>query len=277
MFAVTRLVNNLLISPTSNNKFLNFVIQQVKKIDLSQYAANGGKFIVSIISNVGIFSINIFLSLILSMFFMFQKKQIYSFMSKFNSSKIAWLYNETKYFGIKFANSFGKVLETQILISFINCILSVIILSILHFPYILGLGFMIFIFGLIPIAGVIISCIPLSLIAYNMGNWQYVVYILILIIVLHCLESYVLNPKLMSDKTKLPVFFTFLILIISQHFFGTWGLMVGVPIFIFLLDVLDVKFNDTVTKKPLHLRLKTAIMHRRTKAQTAATKVEIDK
>jgi len=38
-------------------------------------------------------------------------------MSKFKSSKISWLYNEVLYFGVKFANTFGKVLETQILIS----------------------------------------------------------------------------------------------------------------------------------------------------------------
>ena len=45
----------------------------------------------------------------------------------------------------------------------------------------------------------------------------------------------------MSSKTELPIFYTFLVLLVAEHFLGTWGLIVGVPIFTFLLDVIDVK------------------------------------
>ncbi|MNJ04967.1 hypothetical protein D3C73_1659820 [compost metagenome] len=44
----------------------------------------------------------------------------------------------------------------------------------------------------------------------------------------------------MSNKTHLPIFFTFLILLVSEHFLGIWGLIVGVPIFIFMLDIVEV-------------------------------------
>jgi len=53
----------------------------------------------------------------------------------------------------------------------------------------------------------------------------------------------------MSSKTDLPVFFTFIVLIFSEHFFGVWGLIVGIPIFIFLLDLLEVKSDKTRLKK----------------------------
>jgi len=52
-----------------------------------------------------------------------------------------------------------------------------------------------------------------------------------------------LNPKLMSAKIELPIFFTFIILIVSEHFLGVWGLLVGIPLFMFLLDLLDVKLE----------------------------------
>ena len=55
------------------------------------------------------------------------------------------------------------------------------------------------------------------------------------------MEAYVLNPKFMSSRTDLPIFYTFIVLLIGEHLFGTWGLIVGVPIFTFLLDVLGVK------------------------------------
>ena len=55
------------------------------------------------------------------------------------------------------------------------------------------------------------------------------------------IESYVLNPKFMSSRTELPIFYTFVVLLVSEHLFGVWGLIVGVPIFTFLLDIVGVK------------------------------------
>ena len=111
-----------------------------------------------------------------------------------------------------------------------------------------ALFILIFILGLIPVAGVIISLIPLSIIAYNLGGFTYIIYVLILIIVLHTLEAYVLNPKLMSHNTKLPIFVTFLVLIVSEHLFGAWGLIVGIPIAMFLLDIFEVQTNEKPKK-----------------------------
>ena len=116
-------------------------------------------------------------------------------------------------------------------------------LSVLGFPDIVGLFAMIFILGIVPVAGVFISMIPLLIIAYSIGGINYIIYVIILITILHVLESYILNPKLMADNTKLPVFITFLVLIISEHFMGRWGLIVGIPITMFLLDILEVKID----------------------------------
>ncbi|NRE04462.1 hypothetical protein DBN73_17895, partial [Enterococcus faecalis] len=41
----------------------------------------------------------------------------------------------------------------------------------------------------------------------------------------------VLNPKFMSSKTELPIFYTFVILLVSERLFGVWGLIVGIPVF----------------------------------------------
>ena len=102
---------------------------------------------------------------------------------------------------------------------------------------------MIFLFSLVPIAGVILSLIPLALIAFKIGGVIKVVDVVIIVVVLHSLESYVLNPKFMSDKTDLPVFLVFIILIVSEHFMGLWGLLIGIPLFIFALDLLKIKYK----------------------------------
>lgn len=186
-------------------------------------------------------TLQIFLSILLSLFFLLEKDKISRFTSRFKAGKFKWFFINIEHFGEKFINSFGKVIEVQFLIALTNAVLSIIFLSILGFPQLIGLGIMIFFLGLIPVAGVIISLIPLSMIGYSIGGVSMVVAVLIMIVIIHALESYILNPKFMSAKTNLPTFFTFIILLFSEHFLGIWGLIIGIPIFIFLLDMLDIK------------------------------------
>lgn len=244
---------------STGNDMLDKILNQVRKLDLKSYAESGGKYIVSFISNIGTLSADFFLAIVLSLFFMLQKGRIYAFMRNFKTSKVAFLYDEVAFFGKKFINTFGKVLQTQILISFINSLLSIVLLAIMNFPNVLGLGVMIFLLGIIPVAGVFISLVPLSVIAYTVGGFNAIIYVIIMVTILHTLEGYVLNPKLMSDKTNLPVFFTFLILTVSSHFFGVWGLLVGIPVFIFILDILDVKIPNMKMPLPSAAELKSKL------------------
>ena len=116
-----------------------------------------------------------------------------------------------------------------------------ICLSFMKMPQIFALGIMVFVLSLVPVAGVIISLVPLSLVGYQVGGIRDVIYIIIMIMVIHALEAYILNPKFMSSRTELPIFYTFVVLLVAEHLWGTWGLIVGVPIFTFLLDVFGVK------------------------------------
>lgn len=251
---ITSSVKTMMSEKSTGNEMLDSLLVQVQGIDFEKYIEKGGNYLVTFISNIGTLGFDVFMSIILSLFFMLQKARVYTFVGKFKTSKISWLYEELSFFGLKFTNTFGKVLQTQILIAFINSILSMIMLSLFRFPSILGLGVMIFILGIIPVAGVFISLIPLTIIAFSIGGWRHVIYVIVMIAILHALESYILNPKLMSEKTNLPIFFTFLILTVSGHFFGAWGMLVGVPVFVFILDVLDVNIADV--KKKIKIKAK---------------------
>ncbi len=212
----------------------------VGKIDVSKYVQSGSNLLLGTLTNIGTTGVNVLMSLILSLFFMLEKSRIKKFLQRFRHSRIAFVCDDVQFFFTKFMNSFGKVIQTQLLISFINACLSAVMLLALGFPYVAGLSLMIFILGLVPVVGVFISLVPLSIVGYSTGGFTRVLYVLILVAVLHTLESYVLNPKLMSQKTKMPVFFTFLVLLLSEHFMGVWGLVIGLPLTMFLLDVIGV-------------------------------------
>lgn len=240
---------SLFYKQESNNDVVNYLITWSKDFKISQYIEANFKTLFATINNIGKWGFDIFVAVILSLFFILEKSRISRFTLGFKDSKISLIYKELAFFSRKFLESFGKVIKTQITISFINSILSVIILTVLNFPQIIGLGFMVFVLGLIPVAGVIVSLVPLSIIAYTIGGIRMVIYVLVLIAILHAIESYILNPKLMSEKTKLPVFYTFIVLILSEHIMGIWGLIIGIPIFMFILDVLEVKNPDAVPTK----------------------------
>nr|WP_263324934.1 AI-2E family transporter [Neobacillus sp. Marseille-Q6967] len=228
-----------------DNIILNYIVGQLEEINISSYFEKGFTFLINYFTDISTFTLQILLALLLSLFFLLEKPRLIEFTKKFKTSKVASIYAEIEFFAEKFVRTFGKVIEAQIIIAIVNCILTTISLWLMGFPQLVGLSIMILFLGLIPVAGVIISLIPLVVIAYSIGGIIKVLYVFIAIMIIHAIEAYILNPKLMSSKTNLPVFYTFIVLIFSEHFFGVWGLIVGIPVFVFLLDVLEV----TETKK----------------------------
>jgi len=227
-----------------DNPIFDYIGSIITGNQITSYLENGFQFLLKSFTDISKTSVQVLIALLLSLFFLIEKPRLISFTNKFKESKIAPFYREIEYFGSKFSRTFGKVIEAQFIIALINTFLTVIILLILGFPQIFGLAIMIFFLGLIPVAGVIISLIPLSLIAFTIGGFLKVFYMFVAIMVIHAIEAYILNPKLMSSKTNLPVFYTFVVLIFSQHFFGVWGLITGIPVFVFLLEILDVTIVD---------------------------------
>ena len=214
------------------------VYEYLRGFDFSGYLRDSGSQVIKSIANVGSFAIQVIMAFLLSFFFLLEKDKCISFLSRFEKSKVSFLYQFYKEFGQNFLNTFGKVVQIQIMIAGANSVLSFFGLWIIGFHQLLGLSIMIFILGLIPVAGTFISMIPLTIIAFKIGGLVKILHVLILIVVIHAAENYVLNPKLYSLKMKLPIFFTFLILIVSEHLMGVWGLLLGIPLFMFVLDII---------------------------------------
>ncbi|MCT2875454.1 AI-2E family transporter [Limosilactobacillus fermentum] len=220
-------------------KYLN---QFVSSSTLATQVRHGVTLAVITLTNFGTLLVAVVMSVILSFFYTIELRQMNEFSKTFLSSQhLSWFFKDLDFFGKKFVNTFGVVLEAQFFIALTNTALTMIALFFMKMPQIFALGLMVFILSLVPVAGVIISLVPLSMVGYSVGGIRYIVYLIIVILVIHMLESYVLNPKFMSSRTELPIFYTFVVLLVSEHLFGVWGLIVGVPIFTFLLDIVGVK------------------------------------
>lgn len=254
-FAVTKylplLINEIIKMVNSVLKFyqsqdgswlLKQINHYISQSTITTQLKHGINLAFSTLTSVTQMAITFLMSFILSFFYVIELKQMYSFSKLFLTSELfSWLFEDIYFFGNKFVNTFGVVLEAQFFIALCNTALTTICLLFMHMPQILALALMVFILSLVPVAGVIISLIPLSMVGYSVGGIRDVIYIIIMVIAIHALESYVLNPKFMSSRTELPIFYTFVVLMVSEKLFGTWGLIVGVPIFTFLLDIMGVK------------------------------------
>ncbi|MDO4552740.1 MAG: AI-2E family transporter [Bacillota bacterium] len=221
----------------------------VDSVDIDSYLSQAGSLMAMGLSRVTGFGVYLFLSLLLSLLLLLEKGKIALFARQIQLSPIGYIYEYLYKFGSSFARTFGKVMKVQGTIALINSIVSMLLLAILGFPQILGLGVMIFFLGLIPVAGVIISFVPLGIIAFNLGGVSKVILVLSMIIFIHTLEAYILNPKLMSARTELPVCFVFVILVMGEHYLGVWGLLIGVPIFVFLMDMAGVDYSGIAKKR----------------------------
>ncbi len=225
----------------AHNQAMQWVLKNVQSLNLRTQLEGGVKTVLEYASNVGAMGVTLLLAFLLSFFFTVEIDELKRFGNLFIKSPFGWLFADLHYFATKFIDTFGVVIEAQIFIAIVNTVITTVTLLVMKMPNVPSLAIMVFLLSLIPVAGAIISVVPLAIIAFTVDGLQGVITIVIMIIVIHILEAYVLNPKFMSSRTSLPVFFTFVILLVAERLFGTWGLIVGIPIFTFLLDIIGVK------------------------------------
>lgn len=232
----------------TNPQVREVVIKFMHSVNVPHQIQDSLGLIWSYITSIGTVGFSLFMSILLSFFFTLELEQTKRFSEKFLDSTFSWFFQDLQYFGNIFVKTFGVVLEVQFFIAICNTVITTTCLAFMHMPELALFSLMIFFLSLIPVAGVIVSVIPLSIAGYAVGGLRYIVYIMIIILVVHAIEAYILNPKFMSARTELPIFYTFVVLLIGEHFLGTWGLIVSVPIFTFLLDIFGVQKVNQVNK-----------------------------
>jgi predicted PurR-regulated permease PerM len=83
------------------------------------------------------------------------------------------------------------------------------------------------------------------LVALNTGGLQLSAAAIGLVIVIHAIEAYLLNPIIYGKHLKLNPVLTLIILYVGYHAFGLWGMLLGVPVArYFVHDVLGVSLRE---------------------------------
>ena len=175
-----------------------------------------------------------FLGLVFSFMIMLDLPRIMQSVRGLRQTRLAGFYEETAGSVILFARVIGENFRAQIIISAVDAVLMAFFLFLLGVNNIVLLSTLVFLCGLIPVLGIILSSVPIALMAVNSGGVSLAVWAVFLIVAISLLETYVLNPRIVSSVMSLNPVFTLIILYIAYSLFGMWGVLLGVPVAVYI-------------------------------------------
>ena len=171
------------------------------------------------------------LSLLFSFLIVLDLPRLSKSVSDLQYTKVRFVYVEVADSIRDFAHVLGRALEAQLFIAIINSVLTAFGL------YMLGIGaqvaflsVIVFICSFIPVAGVFISSVPISLIALQTAGLKLMILTILLITIIHMIEGYVLNPKIYGSFMRINPVIVLIILTVGGKLFQLWGLILGVPV-----------------------------------------------
>jgi predicted PurR-regulated permease PerM len=127
------------------------------------------------------------------------------------------------------------VVRGQVVICLLNGIMTGIGISLLGVPFWFTLSVMATVFSLVPIFGVLISSIPIVILALTVSLYTALLSVS-WILIIHFLEGNFLNPKILGDAAKIhPVLIVFS-LVVGQYLAGVTGALLAVPTFSLLYN-----------------------------------------
>ena len=135
-------------------------------------------------------------------------------------TRLSDFYHETADSIVLFAKVVGENFRAQLFISTLNTILTAICLNLLGIKAVVLLCTIVFICGLIPVLGMLISSVPIVLMAINSGGIELGLWALLIIIGIHMLETYVFNPYIVSSVMRINPVMTLIILYVAHSIMG---------------------------------------------------------
>lgn len=214
----------------------------IQNIDLKQYVSTDRitgyiKSVLGVAS--GIF--DVFVSIVVSVYILLQRKQIYGFFNKLTMAifdkktcdKIGEYIDSTN-------RIFFKFISSQVIDGIIVGILVTIAMNIIGVKYAVLLGFMIGLFNVIPYFGAIIAVAISILITLITGGISQTLIMAIVVIILQQIDSNIINPKIIGNSLEISPLLVIFAVTVGGAYFGVLGMFLAVPV----VAVLKILIND---------------------------------
>lgn len=197
-----------------------------------------------ILVNLGNFLFTFLLAILFSFLIVFDIPNLKERLSQFEEGRLRDFYLEIAPSLANFGTVMGRTLQAQAMIAVLNTILTMsgiylmsLATGIDFIRYLAVLTIIVFVCSFVPVLGVIISTIPIGLIALVKGGIWPLIGVIVLILAIHAIETYILNPNIYGVHLRMHPLVVLIVLLVAEHFFGLWGLVLGVPVSVYLLDI----------------------------------------
>jgi predicted PurR-regulated permease PerM len=199
--------------------------------------AHTGKFIGELLPGVLGFPVQMGLILILSFLISVDFPRISRGVQRIKQSRAHWIYDEFAPFLVSFGRLIGRAFQAQGMIAVVNTLLTLISIQFLGIENAAFLCGMVFLCSFIPVLGVVLSSVPIAIMALVQEGGGLILALSSIgaILLIHFIETSLLNPKILGDMLHLHPVLVLTILAISEHFFGVWGLLLGIPVIVYLI------------------------------------------
>ena len=180
---------------------------------------------------------NVFLGIIISLYLLSDKKKfiatgkkvLYGLLHKNHADKALELLTRTQ-------RIFSQFLVGKVLDSIIVGIISFVVLSIFKMPYTVLISFIITVTNIIPFFGPFIGAVPSFIIIFFVSPVQ-ALWFLLFIFILQQVDGNYIGPKILGESLGISSFWILFSILVAGKFLGLMGLIVGVPIFVFLYSI----------------------------------------
>lgn len=235
------------------NNFIDTITENLQSILLG--FLNYGQIIVfSVVTSV----FQTFITLMIAAFIIIDHEKILSFFLGLFPKRFA---DNVELFMQRQDAGLTGVVRGQLIICLVNGTLTGIGLFLLDIKFALTLSLVATVCSIIPIFGVIISSIPIILMA--MTN-SFITALLALgwILIIHFIEGNILNPRIMGKSAEIHPVLVILALMAGQNAYGIFGALIAVPIFSILQNtfffIRELVFSlDETTESPAPIKTRS--------------------
>jgi len=201
-------------------------------------------FVVGFFNRITHFLTYFLLATLFSFLILFDLPRLSARVLALRQTRFKDVYDETADSVAQFALVVGYTFQAQILIAIVNTILTAVGLWFLGIEPIALLSSIVFFAGLIPVWGTFISSVPILLVAFNDGGIGLAGKTIFVIVFVHIVEAYILNPNIVSAVLKINPLLTLIILYVGHTLFGLWGVLLGVPVAVYVYRYIIMKPED---------------------------------
>mmetsp|Transcript_3034 Transcript_3034/g.5824 ORF Transcript_3034/g.5824 Transcript_3034/m.5824 type:complete len:466 (+) Transcript_3034:302-1699(+) len=174
-------------------------------------------------------------ALVFSFLFVWDLPKIRVTIASLRASRLQPTYEELAPVLGSFFEVLGKSFEAQSMIALVNTSLTTLGIFLLRLPGLWFLSIVVLVCSFIPVAGVFLSTLPMVIVALAEDGVSKAAVVVGMVLAVHALEAYVLNPQIYSAHLKLSPLLVLIVMYLAEHLFGIAGLLLAVPLTVFVL------------------------------------------